>query len=180
MNQYLFQLIYGFSHRNFFLDDAGVFVAKYLPYLLVLGFLILAFKYKDWRMRLAVIADGALAMILSRGIVTEVIRFFYHHPRPFDALGFSPMIKESGYSFPSGHAAYFFALAMIVLYYNRRMGIWYFVLATMNGLARVFVGVHWPLDIVGGAIVGILCAMIVHKLLEPSLKKLAPAPIAHQ
>jgi len=177
LNQQLFNFIYGFAHRNFFLDDLGVFFAQYLPYLLGLGFLILAFNNKDWRIKFLVFVDGAIAVILSRGIVTELIRYFYHHPRPFDALGFAPMVSESGYSFPSGHAAFFFALAMIVFFYNRRLGAWYFLFAIANGIARIFVGVHWPLDILGGAIVGILCGIISHKLIEPTLKIL-PARVA--
>lgn len=175
-NQPLFQFIYGLSHRNFLLDDLGVFLAQYLPYLMVLWFLFLAVKRKDWRMRVLVLSEGALAVILSRGIVTEVIRFFYHHLRPFTVLNFAPLISESGYSFPSGHAAWFFALSMIVFYYSRKWGIWYFTLSAVMGIARIYVGVHWPLDILGGAAIGVLCGMLVHQLVRSSLGKLQQAP----
>jgi undecaprenyl-diphosphatase len=173
LNQYLFQLIYQFSRRNSLLDYLGVFLSQYLAYILVLGFLIFIFYKRDWRLRFFIFADGAIAVILARGIITELIRFFYHSPRPFDVLNFAPLIGESGYSFPSGHAAWFFALAMIVYYFNRRLGIWYFVFAAIMGIARIFVGVHWPLDILGGAAVGLLSAFLVHKLLKPSLDKIS-------
>ncbi len=176
LNQSLFNWIHQFAHGNFLLDDLGVFLAQYLPYLLVLGFLTLAVRNKDWRLRVLIFTEGALAVILSRGIITELIHFFYHHLRPFAALNFTPMISESGYSFPSGHAAWFFAIAMTVFYYNRKMGIWYFAFAVINGVARIFVGVHWPFDIVSGAVVGIACGIAVHKLLEPNLKKLQTQP----
>lgn len=108
-----------------------------------------------------------MAIILARGIITEAIRFFYHSPRPFEALSFSALISESGSSFPSGHAAFFFALAMTVFYYGRRLGWWFFSFALVVGFARIFAGVHWPLDILGGAGVGILSGFLVHKLLKP-------------
>jgi len=178
LNQYIFNLFFQFARRNFILDDVGIFLAQYLSYFLVLGFLIYALKQKEWRLRFLIIAEGILVVILSRGIITEVFRFFYRCVRPFDALGFTPLISESGYSFPSGHAAFFFALAMVAVYYSRKLGWWYFAFAILNGLARVFAGVHWPLDILGGAAVGILSGILVHALVGPSLGKIyaTPAP----
>jgi len=175
-NQALFQAIYGFARKNFFLDVLGIFLAQYLPYLLVLGFLILVFYYaRSYKMRFLVFVDGALAVILARGILTEVIRFFYHHARPFDVFGFTPLVGESGSSFPSGHAAFLFALALVVFYYNRKMGIWYLVLALVNGLARVYTGVHWPMDILGGAIIGLASGFFTHWLVKPIFEKLSAA-----
>lgn len=172
INQYLFGLIFQFSHRSFLLDDLAVFLAQYLPYILVLVFLVLVFSNKDWRMRVLIFADAAIAIILARGILTEFIRFFYHHPRPFEVLNFAPLIGESGYSFPSGHASWFFALAMIIFYFNRKLGWWYFAFAVANGLARIFAGVHWPLDVIAGALVGIGSGVLIHGLLKPILSKI--------
>lgn len=172
-NQFLFQVIYSLSHRNIFLDDIGIFSAKYLPYVLVIGFLLLAWYEEGLKKKLYLFFEGALAVILARGLITEAIKFFYYHPRPFDVLGFTPLINESGSSFPSGHAAWFFALAMIVWYANRKWGIWYFILAAFMGIARIYVGVHWPLDILGGAVVGVVSAMVIHWLLRRSREELS-------
>jgi undecaprenyl-diphosphatase len=172
LNQSLFQFIYGFSHRNFLLDDLGVFCAQYLPYLLVLGFLVLVFYEEGWRRKWYLFSEAAIAVILARGLLTEIIRFFYNSPRPFDILGFMPLIGESGSSFPSGHAAWFFALAMVIFFRNRKWGTWFFVLALVNGIARIYVGVHWPLDVLGGAVIGILSALFIHWLLRDSREKL--------
>lgn len=101
LNSSLFHFIYGFSRHNFLLDDLGIFCAKYLPYLLVFGFIILVFYESGWRRKWYFFSEAALATILSRGLLTEIIRFFYNHPRPFDAFGFVPLIGESGPSFPS-------------------------------------------------------------------------------
>lgn len=171
-NQVFFQSIYGLSHKNFLLDGLVVFCAQYLPYLLIACFLVLVFYEEGRRRKWYLFLEAALAIILSRGLLTEIIRFFYHHSRPFDALGFMPLTPESGASFPSGHAALFFALAMVVFFRNRKWGVWFFIFALLNGIARIYVGVHWPLDIVGGAVTGILSAVFIHWLLRDSRGKL--------
>jgi len=166
INTALFQWIYGLSHRNVFIDGVGIFFAQYFPYFLIIGFLVLVFYKKGIRQKLYLFCEGVLAVILARGIVTEVIRFFYHHPRPFDALGFTPLIAESGWSFPSGHATFYFALSMTVWFVNRKWGMWYLLAATVMGIARIYVGVHWPLDVLGGALIGIASGVFVHWFLK--------------
>ena len=178
-NTALFKFVFSFAHRSFLLDSFGVFLAEYLPYFLGAAALLFLFAEKNGRRRWFYFAEMALSLILSRGLVTELIRFFYHHSRPFQVFGFEPLVQETlNNSFPSGHAAFLFALAGVFLFLNRRWG-WYFILfALVNGLARVFCGVHWPLDIFGGAVIGILCGTIVHKLLEPSLKAISSTQIS--
>jgi len=67
---------------------------------------------------------------------------------------------------------FFFTLAMVVFYRNRKWGTWFFIWALINGIARIYVGVHWPLDILGGALIGILSAIFIHWLLRDSREKL--------
>ncbi len=172
MNQTLFTLVHQFAGRSLFLDYLGIFTADYLPYLMGVAFLVLAWYQEGWRRKAYLFAEGALAAILSRGIVTELIRFFYHHPRPFDFYHFTPLIAESGSSFPSGHMTFFFALAVVIWYANRTWGWWYLALSAAVGIARIYVGVHWPYDIAGGALIGIACGLIVHWALRKYRKEL--------
>ncbi|MBI4094332.1 MAG: phosphatase PAP2 family protein, partial [Candidatus Liptonbacteria bacterium] len=55
---------------------------------------------------------------------------------------------------------------------NRAWGWWFFALALVNGAARVAAGVHWPLDIAGGAFVGIGGALLAHGLVGKYIKEL--------
>jgi undecaprenyl-diphosphatase len=169
-NQYLFNLIYRLSNRNFFLDDFGVFCAQDFLYILILLFLILVFKEKGTRKKLFFFSEALISVIVSRGIITELIRLFYHHLRPSFALNIVPLINESGYSFPSGHATFLFTLSMTVFFYNKKWGIWFLILSLINGIARIYVGVHWPLDILGGILLGTITAFIIHLLLNKSRK----------
>ncbi len=172
LNQRIFEFFFGLSRVNFILDAALVFLAKFLPYFLVLGFLVLIFYKSSSRRRLIFYIEAALSLILGSGLLVQFFRFFYSHPRPFEEMGFMPLIAgpESS-SFPSNHAAILFALSLLVFYLNRRVGLWFFILSLLNGLARIAVGVHWPLDILGGTLVGVLAAYLVHRWLEPLAKQ---------
>src|SRR3989344_493594 len=166
MNQSLFNLIFGLSHRILFVDSIIVALARQLPYFLGLGAIYLILRSPGSRQRIFLFIETALALILARGLLTEIIRFFYHHARPFEALNIEPLFLASGSSFPSGHAAFFFALAMTLWFYNKKWGAWFFLFALVNGFARVYAGVHWPVDILGGIAVGVLSAYAVHALLR--------------
>jgi len=172
LNYSLFQFIHHFAGRWLLLDIVGIFFAQYLPYFMVAAFLIMVVGEPGWRRRLYLFAEGTIAVILARGLVTESIHFFYNHPRPFGALGFTPLIPESGASFPSGHMAWFFALAMAIWYANRKWGTWFFVLSLAMGIARIYAGVHWPYDVLGGIMIGLICGWLVHWLLKESREKL--------
>ena len=166
MDLQVLNLIHNFSGKYKLLDIFGVFLAQYLPYLLIIAFIVLLFLEKNWRRRLYHFFLVSLSVLLARGLAVEVIRFFYQKQRPYIALAFKPLIDlDFSYAFPSGHAAVFFALAMAVWFFSRRWSYYFFAGAVFISLARVYVGVHWPLDVLGGAAVGILSAFIIWKIL---------------
>jgi len=74
-------------------------------------------------------------------------------------------------SFPSGHAAFFFALSAGVYSFNKKAGIWFFVVSALIGLARVFAGVHYFSDIVGGLAVGLFSFWVISFLISNFVKK---------
>lgn len=171
-NQLIFQSINGLSGKHSSLDLLGVFLAQYLAYFLIVGCLSALIFIRDWRLKFYTFSLVALSVILARGILTELIRFIYYRARPFLVLPINPLIAvDNSAGFPSGHAAVFFALAAAVFYLNRKWGIVLLISAAVMGLARVFVGVHWPLDILGGAVVGLLSAVIAHQIMPESFKK---------
>lgn len=166
----LFNAVHGVVGKSSLFDFFIVLAAQYLPYAVVVAALFFFFTRKPVRMRLWIISTVALTIILSRGIVTELIRFFYSRLRPNMELGFEPLIQASSSSFPSGHAALFFALACVIYSFDKGWGRWFWGFAILNTLARVVAGVHWPTDIIGGLIVAILSFYVVREL----TKKYAP------
>ncbi|MEK7566067.1 MAG: phosphatase PAP2 family protein [Patescibacteria group bacterium] len=174
LDQQVFNIIHGLANANGILDIVGVFFAQYAAYVLAIVAIFLIFKEKKWKKKIYFFSLASLSVILSRGIITEVIRFFYHSPRPFVALGFKPLLYDYAYSFPSGHMAAYVALSLAIFYLNKKAGYWFFGTTFLIGMARIFVGVHWPSDILGGVIIAILSFYLIKYLLFYSEKKEAP------
>jgi len=167
---YLFNLINGFAGKIAWLDYTAMFFAKYFEYFLWL-FLILLLAVnikKYWRM----VAEAFIAAGFVKFILVEIIRWLWFRPRPFVSLNFVPLIDQSPAeaSFPSGHASFYFALSTIVYLYNKRIGIIFYIASLFIVLARVFVGVHWPSDILAGAIMGIFIGWVLNKLFKKYLR----------
>ena len=71
-----------------------------------------------------------------------------------------PLFPETGFAFPSGHATFFAALAISIFFLNKKVGYIFIFFALLIGLARIMAGVHFPIDILGGFILGSLVAYL--------------------
>lgn len=176
MDLYIFNLINQFAGRWDILDAVTIFFAEYAGYLLIAAvFLIfclpavaLAKEGKKWK----VIIQTFGAAIISRFVITEIIRFLWHRSRPFVENNVNLLLShDATASFPSGHAAFYFAIAAVVYFHNKKIGLLFFLAAFLISLARVFGGVHWPSDILAGALIGILSAWPVVKLSKRFVNK---------
>jgi len=97
--------------------------------------------------------------------LTGAISFLTARPRPFAAGDFQAILPHAANpAFPSTHAAVFFALAVVVCFYNKKAGFWFVLGAVLISAARVFCGLHWPSDVLAGMSLGILIALAVHFL----------------
>ena len=150
----IFRFLNTFGH-NAASDKLLIMADKYGLYFFAAVVLIYFFLNRTtfWR--------AAIAAVLARGVIVEAIRFFYHRPRPFLALDQARQLIEKNStegSFPSGHAAFYFAIAFAVYFAHKGAGKILLIAAFLLGLARVYLGVHYPSDILGGAAVGAFSA----------------------
>ncbi len=169
-----FQQINGFAGQYIWLDAAGIFFAQYFEYVLV--FCLILFLFLPVRLRFSAAAakikknwhiarQAIAAALVSRFVFTEIIRYAAPIQRPFVENDVNLLINHiNSHSFPSGHAAFYFALSAVVFYYYKKAGISVFVASFLICLGRVFCGIHWPMDIAAGAVVGIFSAWLVLKL----------------
>ena len=167
---FIFQQINKFAGRWVILDALGIFFARYLGYVLI--FFLLSFLFKNFKRYWPMVIQGFSAAILARLGFTELIRFLWPKPRPFVENHINLLLSHSvSSSFPSGHAAFFFALSTVLLLYNKKFyprpkfwwgaGLFFFLVSFLISIARVFVGIHWPSDILAGAAIGIFSGWLI-------------------
>jgi undecaprenyl-diphosphatase len=173
----LFQFARGFAGLSSMLDWLFVLLAQHLTYVIVIAALVIIFRSAPWQRRAWVFLATALTVILSRGIIASLFHQFVERPRPFVAFGFDPLVAVSEAerlaSFPSGHMAFLFAIAFVLFYSNRKTGWWFVGLSLVVGVARVIAGVHYPSDVIGGILIALISAFVVHTL----IKQFAPAEV---
>lgn len=166
MNDAIFKMIYGQAGQFPALDTfAAVFSQN--AHWLVAALLLVYWLKGNQKSTIFALFTVMLALLFG-----QIIGTVYSHPRPFmaDAAVHSLIPHAADSSFPSDHALASFSLAFAIWRTNRKWGVGLLALAVMIGLGRIFVGVHYPADIAGGAVAALLAALAViraERLLEP-------------
>ncbi|MEK7785882.1 MAG: VanZ family protein, partial [Chloroflexota bacterium] len=111
---------------------------------------------------------AVLAALLAGEVFTLAFQFLALRPRPVDIRAVIPTPNFP--SFPSGHAAAAFAVAAVLMLTYRRWRAWLPILigASLIALSRVYLGVHYLSDILGGAVVGLGAGAACYGLFAPS------------
>ena len=165
----LFLLINGFVGTVTFLDRlARWVVSDYLmPIVLALMLIFMWFIERDREVRVQHqlgVFVALTSMALSSATVF-ILNFYYFRPRPFVDNEVSLLFYEpTDSSFPSNAAAASLGLAFGIWGVNRRLGYVAITVACLYGLARVYAGVHYPLDIIAGAVIAVPVTYLVFKL----------------
>jgi undecaprenyl-diphosphatase len=123
-----------------------------------------------------------LLMLITLGISDmcgAFVKRFWQRPRPFSVeTEFIQRSAAGGFSFPSNHALNMFCAAFFLSTLFPKYRILFFVFATLVALSRVYNGVHYPSDVIGGALIGSIFGVIGGKVtlqikerMEKGLKK---------
>lgn len=178
----LFYYFYHLVDDGFVPKVAVVFFAAYWQYVLVLILVYIFYRNRnDFNKKMMVIL-GVVSAVFARVVVKSGILLFIERQRPFVATAeeVDALIEVSRgeylQSFPSGHAVFFFALAMVIWNFDRKLGKWFFLAASLMGVARVMAGVHWPGDIIAGAVIGVMVGkgfVVVYKKYKNKIDDLA-------
>jgi len=175
INEQIFYFFYGlFNHQSALLSGLIIFFADTLPYLIIgsLGFFYyiiydpdngLLQEIKKYSHETALIF---LSVLTASGLA-HALKMFFSTQRPFNALpDVVALLPETGFAFPSAHSAFFAALAFSVFYFHRKTGYLLILLTVLIGIARIMAGVHFPVDILGGFLVGIGSVYAVKYILK--------------
>lgn len=129
-------------------------------YLTYMVFLIILLFNRDTRLWKVLFVPAISFVLLS------VFRNYNNAPRPYEILDINPIInkKTKGKSFPSRHVFSTFIIAMTLYYVSSLVGIALMTIGVIIAVIRVLGGVHFPRDVIVGALVGILFGIIGWKL----------------
>jgi membrane-associated phospholipid phosphatase len=174
MDYSLYKTINGLTGGSF-ADGVFKFLASDLPAILVI-LIVLTFVI-PWRQRrherrcgtVLATASAGLALLIAQPIAhtVERVRPYLAHPAHAHLL----IARSHDPSFPSDHAVGGFALALGVWLYDRTLGTVLLVLAAILAFARVYVGTHYPGDVLAGALLGAIVAAALF-LLAPTRRLL--------
>lgn len=158
----LFLAINRLAGRSHAADSLMVAGAKYLPIIFALALIALWLSWRPENQRGAFLAGATALIALGIG---QLVGMAFPRPRPFLSHHVTLLISRSpDTSFPSDHATLGFAVAIMVWTFNRRVGAALLLLAALLAFSRVFVGAHYPGDVLGGAILGSLTSWFLSLL----------------
>ena len=127
---------------------------------------------------------AGIALVMSVLINNAIIKNLVARPRPYlpetvGGQGLKLLIEEqSDWSFPSGHSGASFAAAVVFLCKGpKKLGIPSIIMAFLIAFSRLYVGVHYPTDVIAGVITGTFCAIIAI-MIWSIVEKKAPAKMA--
>lgn len=172
MDIIVFRALNNFAAAYATLDPLIIFLADNLGYLLLGAFIYFLFTHHDRKRGAREIAT-VLLIAVAAWLVAFTMKHFFYTPRPFIALPDVTLLlpHEADGAFPSGHATFYSALAMGMYFYHKKIAVIFAVSAVVIGIARVMVGVHFPVDIIGGLILGPVIAYATYFLINEVLGK---------
>ena len=146
------------------MDDIVIeFFATFLIWFLFAGLIILWFI--DGKIKKEQVVHALVACLIA-WIIAFLIKRFFPTLRPFVLNGkeVEVMLKPLDGAFPSEHTTLAFALAATIFMHDRKIGWIYLIAAAAVGISRVLANVHYPIDILGGAFLGTIVAVVIEKV----------------
>ncbi len=131
--------------------------------LVLVAVLLLAMLVKGGKRGRLAVAALVLGIAFSDQVNSSVIKFVLERPRPCHVLANVHLLVGcgSGYSFPSSHAVNTVCGAAILAFFYPRAAVWLYAFAATVCFSRIYVGVHYPSDVLGGAVLGFFAGLLI-------------------
>jgi len=153
------------------MDNLIIFGARHLTVVMILiAFAFFLKLSRTKKIETVVFAAISLPIIF---LAARIAALLYFNPRPFVVGNFTPLIEHAvNNGFPSDHTLLSVSVATITFYFNKKVGLFLFVLAVLVGTARVLAGVHHAVDIAGSLVIAILISLLVYKWIFPKVLRI--------
>nr|WP_255287118.1 undecaprenyl-diphosphatase [Bacillus cereus] len=167
----LFLLINNHVEKSGIIDNIMIFFAEYAQYMFPLLLIMLCLT-KQVNSKFATF-QVILAFSLTYTKI-KLFKLFIYRDRPFIShVDINQLVEHTANSsFPSNHATSAFVIAMTIWFFYKRLGTACLILAIFISFSRVWVGVHYPFDVLAGATLGIFNALILHYFISKNKDKL--------
>lgn len=144
-------------------DLTVTFLASFLVWFLLMGLFVL--WVVDGRIKREQVLHAIFAVFLT-WIVSEMIKSLLSTTRPFVVEQVSPttLTIPKGGAFPSIHAGVAFAIATSIILHSRKIGFFFVLGAILVAVGRVLAEVHYPVDVLFGAILGVFTAALISRI----------------
>ncbi len=154
-------LFFNKTLANSFFDTIFPIITEPRNWLIVGLIVMIFFIFKEKKKAIGIIALVLVAAALSDLIAYRILKPLFSrlrpcHPEFFIEGGRFLIGMKTSFSFPSNHAMNMFTAATVLSYFYQKYSGYFFGFAALIGFSRIYVGVHYPLDIIGGAVFGII------------------------
>lgn len=175
MNDWLFLLINSMANRSVIIDGLMITISKLVPYVYMLvlaGLFVKGFRVNSFKLRAESFATGVLLVLCLIG--SFILGSMFYENRPFVEQPETILILNhaADASFPSDHAVGTMAIACGILFYRWKWGTWMVYGSILVGISRVFVGNHYPGDILGAFILVWILTAIYNKTIRRGVVRL--------
>ncbi|MGG1516962.1 undecaprenyl-diphosphatase [Paenibacillus oryzisoli] len=166
----VFQLINDLGNNISILNPLMKILASKAEYVFYVGVVVYWFTRQEKHRRM--VAQSLLSASIALA-VSGVLGVFFYRDRPFVTHSVLQLIPHpANASFPSDHATAAFVIAASIWIFRRKAGYVWLILAACIAFSRIWTGVHYPSDVIGGAGIGIITAILVNQLFLRSTKAL--------
>ncbi len=168
VNIHLFRYINDLGKQYTFLNIPMILIAEYMVYFLAIATLLLWFSSKK-KNRMMVLC--AMVSFLFAEIGGKIAGILHSNYQPFEELlNVNKLIEKTvDNSFPSDHTILFFSICLSFYLFKRGIWLFWVILALIVGISRIWVGVHYPMDVFVGAFIATMSSILVYLTL-PKLK----------
>ncbi|TSA23496.1 phosphatase PAP2 family protein [bacterium] len=161
-------LFFNNTLSNSIFDKIFPIITEPKNWLIVTLIAMIFFIFKEKKKAIGVIALVLVAAVLSDLIAYRIIKPLFGrlrpcHPEYFIQGGRFLVGMKTSFSFPSNHAMNMFTAATVLSYFYQKYSGYFLGFAALIGFSRIYVGVHYPLDIIGGAVFGIILGSGVYR-----------------